>query len=348
MNSSFTPIFLTPFWCFFGFAFACDSQKNSGTIFSMNTSLFRPPISLWEEDSFPVSLPRVEGMKPLSEKQETSFLLSGEESAAHSVFFQFPKSAASKLSFSLSPSAKRLLFFRSESLASSDISLHFDLQENTKSIIVFSFLDAPSARQRLRFSASLGENAHFSLLFFHLSQSEFFGDFSVHHKGSDSESYLSYSEIGTQQAKSDVFLQSVLSAKRCRGNIATTSVLSGSAFSRIQGIPIVEQGAEQGECLLDQKNLLLSAHARSESVPMLSVQNNHVRAAHRSSTIRLSEEDLFYCASRGISQKDAEYLLLDGLLEMPLSHIPDAGIQKCVRENVHHFLHHHAYSVIDS
>lgn len=308
----------------------------------MNTSFFRPPIVVWEGDAFPSALPRIEGMTSLPEKGKTKFLFSEEQTEAHSVFFQFQKPASSELSFSCLPKTHRLLFFRSESLDSSDISLHFDLQEQAHLILAFSFFDAPNTKQRLRLSASLGKDTSFSLIFFHLSQSEFFGDFSVIQKENHSESFLSYTGIGAQHATSDIRLQNVLEGKGCRSNTYTTSVLSGSAFSRIQGIPVVKPYAENGECLLDQKNMLLSDRARSESVPMLSIGNNRIRAAHRSSTVRLAEEDFFYCASRGISRKDAEYLLLDGLLESPLSHIPDSGIQKCIRENVHHFLHHHA------
>lgn len=48
--------------------------------------------------------------------------------------------------------------------------------------------------------------------------------------------------------------------------------------------------------------------------PNLEIYNNQVQASHSLSTIKLSDEELFYLASRGISRESSRQLVINSLL----------------------------------
>jgi hypothetical protein len=62
------------------------------------------------------------------------------------------------------------------------------------------------------------------------------------------------------------------------------------------------------------KNILLSKQARAVSIPQLEVEANDVRCKHGAAVSTLSNDHLFYLASRGIAPDMARTMLLEGFL----------------------------------
>jgi len=63
------------------------------------------------------------------------------------------------------------------------------------------------------------------------------------------------------------------------------------------------------------KNVLLGVNARVDAIPRLRIQTEHVMAAHGSATGEISDEEIFYMMSRGLSYDEARKLLLRGFFE---------------------------------
>jgi len=82
-----------------------------------------------------------------------------------------------------------------------------------------------------------------------------------------------------------------------------------------QGLIEVGVGASQTDAYLKNKNLLLNDGARSDSIPMLKINNNDVKCSHGSTTGKLNEEELFYLRSRGFPRTEAEKLLIAAFFE---------------------------------
>lgn len=86
-------------------------------------------------------------------------------------------------------------------------------------------------------------------------------------------------------------------------------LLRDSAVAQYHGTVRIEKDA-QGSCASQEnKNILLSNNARAVSVPSLEVLTHDVRCSHGSAIGRFDDEQLFYAASRGIDEKQAQYLL---------------------------------------
>ncbi|MDH4200825.1 MAG: SufD family Fe-S cluster assembly protein [Spirochaetia bacterium] len=63
------------------------------------------------------------------------------------------------------------------------------------------------------------------------------------------------------------------------------------------------------------KNLILGKNARVDAIPRLRIQTEHVIASHGSATGEISDDEIFYLMSRGLSYEDARKLLLRAFFE---------------------------------
>jgi Fe-S cluster assembly protein SufD len=98
------------------------------------------------------------------------------------------------------------------------------------------------------------------------------------------------------------------------GNTRSTLLMKGvvrdSAYAEYRGLIRIDKDAHGSVASQENKNMLLSNNARAVSVPSLEVLTNDVHCFHGSATGRCDDEQLFYCATRGIDEKAAQRLLL--------------------------------------
>jgi len=99
--------------------------------------------------------------------------------------------------------------------------------------------------------------------------------------------------------------------------------VAGGGRTVFQGLIEVDTGASGTDAYLTNRNLILGDGARSDSIPTLRIGNNDVRCSHGSTTGRLSEEELFYLESRGLSRNEAREMLVTGYFEDLLDSAPD-------------------------
>jgi Fe-S cluster assembly protein SufD len=90
-----------------------------------------------------------------------------------------------------------------------------------------------------------------------------------------------------------------------------------------QGLIEVDTGASGTDAYLTNRNLILGDTARSDSIPTLKIGNNDVKCSHGSTTGRLSDEEIFYLESRGLSSVDAREMLVIGYFEDLLTAAPE-------------------------
>ncbi len=98
------------------------------------------------------------------------------------------------------------------------------------------------------------------------------------------------------------------------GHINVHGVLFDAAYTDFKGNVKILKSGRHTAASLNEHTLLLGDKARSDSVPQLDIHTNAVKAAHSSGMSRIDQEQLFYCASRGIPQQQAEQMIVEGFL----------------------------------
>ena len=77
---------------------------------------------------------------------------------------------------------------------------------------------------------------------------------------------------------------------------------------------------------------MLSEKARGDANPILLIDEDDVTAGHAASVGRVDPMQLFYLMSRGISQEEAERLVIHGFLDPVVRELPIESVQKQLRE----------------
>lgn len=86
------------------------------------------------------------------------------------------------------------------------------------------------------------------------------------------------------------------------------------------GLIKIERGAFGSESFLEHRSLLLDDTAAAYPEPTLEIMANEVKASHAATVSHLDKTSRFYLASRGITQKEADRLLIHSFLATPLQY----------------------------
>jgi Fe-S cluster assembly protein SufD len=102
--------------------------------------------------------------------------------------------------------------------------------------------------------------------------------------------------------------------------------LDDASRSVFRGVIRVHPRAQKTDAYQTNRNLLLSDHARADSLPNLEIQADDVKCSHGATVGQLDEESRFYLMSRGLSREQAERLVVMGFLGEVLSRLPLGGV----------------------
>lgn len=103
--------------------------------------------------------------------------------------------------------------------------------------------------------------------------------------------------------------------------------LKGKSRSVWQGMIYVAPGAQKTDGYQANRNLVLDEQARADSIPGLEILADDVRCTHGATVGKLEQEPLFYLKSRGIPQKDAERVVVEGFFDPIMQRIPFEGVR---------------------
>jgi Fe-S cluster assembly protein SufD len=105
-------------------------------------------------------------------------------------------------------------------------------------------------------------------------------------------------------------------------------VLTEHSRSVWQGMIYVAPGAQKTDGYQANRNLILSRHARADSIPGLEILADDVRCTHGATVGQLEEEPVFYLMSRGLPRPEAERLVVDGFFAPIMQRIPFEGVRE--------------------
>ena len=69
-------------------------------------------------------------------------------------------------------------------------------------------------------------------------------------------------------------------------------------------------------------SLLIGGDCGAHTLPVIEVKNPQAIVEHEASTSRISEEQLFYCLQRGLSEEDAVNMIVNGFCREVFKELP--------------------------
>lgn len=119
-------------------------------------------------------------------------------------------------------------------------------------------------------------------------------------------------------------------APHTSSNLLYKNALLDKAKTIFSGLIIVEQDAQKTDAYQSNRNLMLSDQAEANSLPGLEIQANDVRCTHGATTARIDKEQEFYLESRGISEKQADELIVFGFFEEVLAKLDNETLHSAL------------------
>jgi len=116
-------------------------------------------------------------------------------------------------------------------------------------------------------------------------------------------------------------------APRTTSDLLFKGALKDEARTVWQGMIKVLPHAQKTDGFQANRNLVLSPHARADSIPGLEIEANDVRCTHAATVGKLEDEPIFYLMSRGMTRQDAERLIVTGFFDPIMQRIPFEGVR---------------------
>jgi Fe-S cluster assembly protein SufD len=117
--------------------------------------------------------------------------------------------------------------------------------------------------------------------------------------------------------------------------------LTDSSRSVWQGMIYVAPGAQKTDGYQANRNLVLSRKARADSIPGLEILADDVRCTHGATVGQIDRDQVFYLRTRGIPEKEAERMIVEGFFDPIMQRIPFVGVrerfQKAIEEKTRAF-----------
>jgi Fe-S cluster assembly protein SufD len=150
--------------------------------------------------------------------------------------------------------------------------------------------------------------------------------------GDRSTSELKSVVVGTGDQKVNLTSKIVQYGKETDGYILKHGVMRENASSVFNGIGYIKHGGTKSIANQESRVLMLSENARGDANPILLIDEDDVEAGHAASVGRVDPEQLYYLMSRGISQREAERLVIHGFLDPVVRELPIEDVKRQLRE----------------
>ena len=132
---------------------------------------------------------------------------------------------------------------------------------------------------------------------------------------------LSVAFAGTGQHQ-DAGAKMVHCAPNTSSQIISKSVARGGGRTSYRGLVQVQEGAAHAKSTVKCDALLVDTISRSDTYPYVDVREDDVEMGHEASVSKISEDQLFYLMSRGMTEDEAAATIVRGFVEPIARELP--------------------------
>ncbi|TZF91574.1 Fe-S cluster assembly protein SufB [Cognatilysobacter lacus] len=110
--------------------------------------------------------------------------------------------------------------------------------------------------------------------------------------------------------------------KRTKSKIVSKGISAGRGQNTYRGLVRVQRSAEDARNYTQCDSLLIGKKCGAHTFPYIEVRNAGAKVEHEATTSKISDDQMFYCRSRGITQEDAVSMIVDGFCKSVFRELP--------------------------
>lgn len=128
--------------------------------------------------------------------------------------------------------------------------------------------------------------------------------------------------VTNNRQQADTGTKMIHLGKNTRSTIVSKGISAGQSQNSYRGLVKVAPGAEGARNYTQCDSLLLSDTCGAHTFPYIDVLNESAVVEHEATTSKISEDQIFYCAQRGIGAEEAVSLIVNGYAKEVMNKLP--------------------------
>lgn len=187
-------------------------------------------------------------------------------------------------------------------------------------------------------SATLNENAYLTIYNISFSNNDYVVNMNVDINGSNSNVLIINVYLGIKDSNIVSNIMINHNEKNSVSLFETYAIAKDNAKLVLNNNAKIKAGMSHSDARQMTKGLNLSPNASIKAQPNLFIDEYDVVASHSCSIGSIDKDDLFYLMSRGLSETQAQEIVILGFIQPILANIKNEELQKDIYNNFANFL----------
>lgn len=183
-------------------------------------------------------------------------------------------------------------------------------------------------------AVSQGRDSHYTINEINLGAKLYRHNPEILQKGEQTETNLNALTVATGKQTSDTHSIIALTKPYGKTDQLHKCIVGDRAHTVFNGKVFVPKEAQLTDATQLNRNLMLSPKARVDTKPELQITADNVKCAHGATVSQLEAEEIFYLRSRGLSENDANQLLIDAFAAEIIDRLPLKSLQTQITETI--------------
>lgn len=141
-------------------------------------------------------------------------------------------------------------------------------------------------------------------------------------KGDNSVGEFYSVAVTNNHQQADTGTKMIHLGKNTKSTIISKGISAGKSHNSYRGLVKISPKAHQSRNFSQCDSLLFGAECGAHTFPIIEAHNPTAHIEHEATTSKISDEQLFYCRSRGLSDEDAVSLIVGGFCKQVFQKLP--------------------------
>lgn len=128
--------------------------------------------------------------------------------------------------------------------------------------------------------------------------------------------------ITNNYQQADTGTKMIHMGKGTKSRIIAKTISAGKSDSTYRGLVKILAGADGARNYTQCDSLLIGDKCGAHTVPYIESKNPTAKLEHEATTSKISDDQLFYCQQRGLTQEEAVALIVNGFCREVMQHLP--------------------------
>jgi Fe-S cluster assembly protein SufB len=141
-------------------------------------------------------------------------------------------------------------------------------------------------------------------------------------RGDDSVGEFYSVALTHHRQQADTGTKMIHLGKRTKSKIISKGISAGRGQNTYRGLVKIQPMARDARNYTQCDSLLIGKQCGAHTFPYIEVKNRTATVEHEATTSKISDDQLFYCRSRGIGEEDAVSMIVDGFCKQVFKELP--------------------------